>query len=407
MQHVFGWWDYDAECKALVNRTTRQRLTLIAQPPSAIWNAASTTVQHRLLYEDDETRYPLTLTTRPHHDNPHIQEWLLDHSASADTWRRRGNAPGPPPFGLWHRADDSAVDALLCWPENAGLLRSQGVILTVSAGWFDGRWHDVLRREFTANHIDWKAKRQPAARVLERLDRSPPQRWQFHDAPNARQGAQLQGVEKLPNKRLYLPTGKLTGFEQDVPHLRRVDRAAVMFPTGLSSDFFRGEDYRVCMPVDYTDEDVLLRINCRTGYLSIDRRSATAWMFDLTHTLCLGLRDKARFDRHASHLMPGDLFATIPSETRITGWPTERPVPSYELATRLNAALINGWLNWTGSQQHMHETPEWLAHQSSAGRSIFGPDGMPLGRRPGVRIKGGYVAGVFTYQPEQTAWLAS
>jgi len=115
----------------------------------------------------------------------------------------------------------------------------------------------------------------------------------------------------------------------------------------------------------------------------------------------VNVRDLNRFDPTSQNGMPVELF---PLETPYRG-----PMPSYRLWHRLREALVDGWLQWTGSV-HMAETPEWLKQQERNQRGGFGVparSGIMLAPPTRVQVKGAYIGGLLTSLAEQQAWLAS
>ncbi|MGE3160276.1 MAG: hypothetical protein AB7K78_26590, partial [Xanthobacteraceae bacterium] len=150
----------------------------------------------------------------------------------------------------------------------------------------------------------------------------------------------------------------------------------------------------------YADEDVVLRIGCENRNFHQDDRT---YRFRSSSFFAnqIGLRDLNRFDPTSQNGMPVELF---PLETPYRG-----PMPSYRLWHRLREALVDGWLQWTGSV-HMAETPEWLKQQERNQRGGFGVparSGIMLAPPTRVQVKGAYIGGLLTSLAEQQAWLAS
>jgi len=396
MASVFGWWDFDTEVVRLINRVTGQRLILIGRQPED----GVATPALRFRYEDLDTHFSL-IVRRPQTQRGQYPRWLVDYVASTEVWRRRTGATGMPPYGLWRRVDDSVIDALLCWPE---IVQSGPKVERIEStgGWLNGAWSDALCRRFSAQFFDWATKGQPIAAVsLESLDLPPPPPWRFHSAPVARQGARIAGIERPNQRYVYLPAeAALTGFEHDVPYLKRSDGRAVMFPSGLASYFFRGEDYHPQVLIDYADEDVLLRLGCeRRGFRQDD--CVLCFRSSSFFANQIGLRDRSRFDPTSPNGLPAEFF---PLET-----PYHVPTPSYRLWHRLREALVDGWLQWTGSV-HMAESAEWLRQQEKYQRGGLGVPahgGMMFASPTRVQVKGAYVGGLLTSLAEQQAWLSS
>jgi hypothetical protein len=393
MSGVFGWWEFDRGEMALMNRVTRQGLVFMGRPPH---QDDDTVPSLRFLYEDDEIQFPLVVRI-PRRFPDERQRWVVDYAASTKSWQRATGTEGTPPYGVWRRVDDATIDALLCWPElvEKGTKPEQ---IFAEGGWSNGGWRDDLRRQF--RFYNWVTEGKPlAARTLEPLDRPTSAPWHFRETPQALPGVRLARIEPVGN-RIYLPPDALlTGFESRVPHLRRGDGRAVMFPAGLASDFHRGEDYCPRMLVDYADEEVLLRFGCENSFMHINRKNEPVWGFEVSRLWPneVGLRDRDRFDPGSPHGLPLDLFAVE--------YQSSRPIAvlSYRLWRRLADALVDGWLNWR-SAQHIPETPEWLAwHSSRPDLSSF--KGMSLRQRRGIEVNGGYVGGIHSPRYKLTAWL--
>ena len=393
MSSVFGWWDFDAEVVALVNRVTGQRLVLIGRQPEV----TAGTPALRFRYEDRDTHFSL-IVRRPQTQRGQYPCWLVDYASSAQVWRRRAGATGVLPYGLWRRVDDSVIDALLCWPE---IVQSGPKVERIEStgGWLNGAWSDGLCRRFSVRFFDWATKGQAIVAVgLESLDVTAAPPWRYHGAPVARQGARIAGIERPNERYVYLPAeAALTGFERDVPYLERSDGRAVMFPSGLSSYFFQSEAYTPQALIDYADEDVLLRLGCERG----DFLGSSVFSFRSSSFFAsqIGLRDRGRFDPTSRNGMPAELF---PLETPYGG-----PTPSYRLWHRLREALVDGWLQWTGSV-HMAETAEWLQQQEyrPVGLGVPVQSGMMFVPPSRVQVKGAYIGGLLTTQAEQMVWLA-
>jgi hypothetical protein len=396
MDFVFGWWCFDGGRRALINSATGQRLIFDGASHGDGPDDAPVLC---FIYADEEVQASLVVRVPAARPNEY-RRWLIDYVCPTAMWPGGRKTPS---YGLWRRIDDCVVDALLCWPERPETGSKPNRIAT-AGGWVNGAWNDALRCEFEIRFLDQEVSGKPFVnRTLDPLDCSSPSPWVYHDAPRSEPAARLTGVSRVGKGYRYLPPdAPLTGFERDVPYLMRRGGDAVMFPSGLDSYFFRGEDYHPRMLVDYADSEVLLTVSCEPDWCY--GRGETAWGFGLKH-LCspgIGLRSLDRFDPTTPHGLPLDLFTV--------GEFLGSPIPelSYRLWRRLSGAFVDGWLNWTAPARQMAEPPEWLARQPTKRREMDIPEnnGVNLARRRGVTIKGGYVGGIMCSYRDQRAWMA-
>ena len=155
-------------------------------------------------------------------------------------------------------------------------------------GWSNGVWSPRLRR-VGAGRAERNTPVESGLRpFLEPLG-SPPLSWQFVDAQKVVSCAALAGVRTLRSGRPFLPAdAALIGFENAIPHLRRGDGKAVMFPYQIRSSLDKDGYYVARTQFFYADEDVFFRLD---GHPSIPRKgSPGTWEFDLDELTDLGVR---------------------------------------------------------------------------------------------------------------------
>jgi hypothetical protein len=76
------------------------------------------------------------------------------------------------------------------------------------------------------------------------------------------------------------------------------------------------------------------------------------------------------------------------------------------LTTAKRAALIDGWLAWTGASKRLLDDPEHL--QKLGERAQVPPlerSGIDLGQKSQVRVEGAYIGGRFNTRAATTAWI--
>jgi hypothetical protein len=117
--------------------------------------------------------------------------------------------------------------------------------------------------------VDKKAPLESGVRpFVEPLD-SPAPSWRFVDAESAVAGASVAGVRTDAAGIHFLSKdAALTGFETAIPHLRRSDGKAVMFPYQIRSLLDKDGYYDRDAQFFYADEDVFFRLNDRVWGLS-------------------------------------------------------------------------------------------------------------------------------------------
>jgi hypothetical protein len=407
---TMGFWRFDPPTRSLVNVLSGQSLRLrerLNQADTGNQPAARGASIWRFQYEDSEFSYPLVVSSQFIGARGNLQfAWVVDHEQSKALWQQeRGH--DVPPFGLWERVNECATDALLCWPELEDTGPRPARIVS-SAGWFNGNWSTVIRRQRERWPGDWFfAHEVPKEPFLQDVN-APAHIWRFTDAPRA-VPASLAHVQQLERHRLYLPAeAALTGFETEMPNLRRDDDRAVMFPAGLRSGLYRGEDYDPGAFFIYADEDMFFYLHgSEFGGLAGLR---SKWTFELGKPFRIGLRHPDQFDASQSDGVPAAYFwrkTTPEKESLIRFLPdVSGAIPSPAITQRVATALIDGWLAWTGASKRLLDDPERLRE---LGKTAQVPplerSGIDLGRKSRVRVEGAYVGGRFNTRASTTAWL--
>ena len=168
----------------------------------------------------------------------------------------------------------------------------------------------------------------------------------------------------------FLPReAALTGFEAGIPHLRRHDGKAVMFPH-LSGAARQGRLLHPRVQFAYADEDVFFLLD---GEVLVATGAPGNWAFELDDLDDLGVRHHPE----ATGLPDGLVCSRTIYDFRGAHL---QPLP--RLAQRLTAALIDGWLVWGGSPLRLLDDPKhltWLASQGS-------PEPMPPHDKSGIDL---------------------
>ncbi len=383
MAYLFGWWDFDPEGPALINRKSHQRVVfegVVRGIPEIRGEGPPAEIDfRRFLYEDSDVRYPLV-----------VNRWRLDHALSAQLWQRGANADANhPSYGLWRRVDDCALDALFCWPE----LEATGQrdrACKVRGGWLNGAWDPGMLRTVSRGSQIPDANIAPTLvePIMEPLDTAPPPPWHYVDAPEVARHAALANVERRPNDVPYLPAdAALTGFEHHMPHLRRADGSAVIFPSRYASTFRNAR--RDTVSFVYADADIFLTISTDGD-----------WHFRIDRIDEVGLRQR------------NGLATTIVMDTpgfkarSFMAYPRALP-----LWRRFVTALIDGGLHWTGTDRPLLVDLECVARtRMSSGwrtdleRRPLEEEGKSLAAPREVRVTGGYLGGVYSNDWSMVAW---
>ncbi len=407
---TMGFWRFDPTTRSLVNVLSGQRLRLRERINQAETGDQPIVRSGRIWwfqYEDGELSYPLVVLSQAAAARGNLQfTWVVDHEQSKALWQQEGGRDLPP-FGLWQRVNEYATDALLCWPECAET-GPQPYRIISAAGWFNGSWSTAIRRQRDRGLDHSFFERQAPEEPFLQDVRAPAQFWHFVDASRAAPIASLAHVRQLEPHRLYLPAdAALTGFEMEMPNLRRDDGRAVMFPAGLRSGLHRGEDYDPGAYFLYADEDIFFCVRGSEfgGWGALPSK----WTFKLGEPFRIGLRHLERFDASQADGVPAAYFwrKIAPESPPIRFLPeASGGIPSPAVAQMVTAALIDGWLAWTGTSKRLLDDPE---HLQKLGKKAEVPplerSGIDLGRKSRVRVEGGYVGGRFNTSAATTAWL--
>jgi hypothetical protein len=408
-----GWWIFDAETRTLINRKSDQRVRFEGAVDGAGGSPApgSGPVRWRFSYQDAEVRYPVLVTARHEtYGGPGFDRrreptlgWSIDHAGSAAEWRRTGGArEDVPPYGLWRRVDEALFDALACWPatEATGPISYR---VDSWGGWLNGAWCPRLRRVARGRAEEAREVEDGVRPYLEPLT-SAPLAWQFVDAGKAEGGASVAGIRALADGRRFLPgEAPLTGFEAAIPHLRRSDGKAVMFPCGVRGARDRDGYYYARAFFFYADEDVFFRLE-GSSQPTFQKGVPRHWRFDLDDLLDLGVRR----DPDAAALPAGLVCRRV-----VYDWREAYLQPLPRLAQRLTTALIDGCLAWSGSRLRLREDPARLKELAADGSPQPTPplanSGIDLEAKALVEVNhryqgGRFFGGSFTGYVQQDGW---
>ena len=151
------------------------------------------------------------------------------------------------------------------------------------------------------------------------------------------------------------------------------------------------------------------------GYFLRAEASSTAgggwgphWKFELGKPFRIGLRHLDRFDASQPDGVPAAYFWRMKTPgDRIRFRPeASGAIPSPSVTQRITAALIDGWLAWTGTPKRLLDDPK---HLHELGKRAQVPplerSGIDLGRKSRVRVEGAYVGGLFNTRAATTASL--
>jgi len=148
MTYVAGWWTWDPDGRALVNRATGERASLRGAVSSE--DAGAPDCWLRFDYGHAELRYPLLVAADStlKGNNEETLERRLDHVQSARLWRQQAGASlTHPSYGTWRRVDDCVTDALACWPETGVTSKPLRQAFRVRGGWLNGVWDEGMDRQ--------------------------------------------------------------------------------------------------------------------------------------------------------------------------------------------------------------------------------------------------------------------
>lgn len=387
---VFGWWDWDAETPALVNRVTGERVAFRGKfkdpafvPPNESWL--------RFDYLHPDLSYPLLVQERPS-ENPGERDkivWRVDYRRS-NKLRHREAASGAlqSHFGVWRRLDDCVADAFAVWPvENTtrGTFASE---FEMTGGWLNGSWCETFSRlERRTSSRDRSPSQYRYDSWLMPLDAEPPSPFVFHDHIPRRNGTENWEVENpvLLNGlsfdvlalrlRPSLPAGKpLTGLEGQTAYLLSADKTRLLYPYYGDTEKDRGGGHwSPCISLIYADEVSLATAALRST--NRDRRAFKADWYAILSGESFGLREASAGSPY--HLRP---HPDAPPQTGMV-------VPSRPLCLRARWAIMDGWSHWQGSKAH---SPTWL-------------HGLNLFRTESMMLSAGYLGGKWETTARTTA----
>jgi hypothetical protein len=384
---TIGWWLFDPETQTLINKLSQQRVHFAGAvddtEESVLHPPARGPVRLRFSYQDPEVTYSVLVTAR--YDRRSLA-WSIDHLGAAAEWRRHTTAAAEaPPYGLWRRVDDALFDALACWPasETAGPRPSR---IDSWGGWLNGAWSPRLRRVSVGREKDEAVVETDIEPYLEPLA-SEPLSWDFVPSENATAGVTLAGIDTVCAELSFLSAeAPLTGFETLIPHLRRRDGKAVMFPYAVRSSLDRDGFYRARGQFFYADEEVFFRLDGCSSEGGLG-----TWEFDLSELLGFGVR---RADAELEKWR-----TTLVRHRKIYNWrgPVLQPMPRLE--QRLTVALIDGWLAWNGSPLRLLDSPKQLERLAGQGSPEPVPplakSGFDLAAKQRVAVTSRYHGGRF------------
>lgn len=350
---VFGWWDWDAEAPALVNRVTGERVVFRGafQDPDLVPSDESWL---RFDYEHPELNFPLLVEERPAEDAKEKGKtvWRVDYGRSHALFNHQGSGKDSnPSYGVWRRLDDCVSDAFACWPEDADPNGALARDLFLFGGWLNGVWSEGFnrseRRTFSRDRVpsenDYDSWLVP-------LDEAPPSPFVFHDHIPRRNGTEnweienpvlLEGLEfEVPKFRLHprLPSGKpLTGLEGRTAYLLSVDEKCLLYPCYGSIEADRGRGHwSPSIYLIYADD-----VSVSLIALKSKKRDQRAFESDWLAILSAG-------DFSLRQESCGSPFRLKPHPDT----PAENKmfVPSRPLWLRVRWGLIDGWSRWAGSR---------------------------------------------------------
>ena len=162
MIDIFGWWAFDPDTIALINKVTGERVRFVARMTGEFAPAEGEWLQFQ--YEHDGLSYPVLVEVAEieYFYNSHTRNtkrglgWQLDHIRSAELWKKEQPSHNSNPgYGVWRRVDDCLTDALRFWPDatSAGRLPDR---FLVSGGWLNGAWSALWERVYLPSPDNFK-----------------------------------------------------------------------------------------------------------------------------------------------------------------------------------------------------------------------------------------------------------
>jgi hypothetical protein len=376
LETVFGWWDWDAETPALVNRVTGERVVYRGRfqdadivPPDEVW------LRFDYLYSDLEFPLLVSETLEDWMRGEYRAAWCLDYDKSLALWQRETQGTSThPAYGVWRRVDDCMSDALCCWPDPAGATEGLYSPLSIRGGWLNGQWKARWLRTYQRLPQEGSRNTLPVEvdPWLMPLDTETPSPWVFHAFPGTGQDAELE-VQTLLNgleikrhgdeRRLVLPTEcPLDGLQGRTAYLLSADSRRLLYPMEADTDPFsrRGHSspkFRLL----YADGDVVCDLVARHRGV---KNGASVWTVRST-PFGFGFRSDAAAGA------VGDPVVALGQR-----------YPSHRLWLRLQWALFDGWSNWQGTTAR---SPLWL-------------DELHLPAASAVHVTSGYRGGMLMHR---------
>lgn len=376
MQRVFGWWDWDAETPALVNRITGERLAFRGRcqdgdlvPSEGTWL--------RFDYLHPDLDFPLLVEESKAEEQERSDDngktlWRIDYLRSSALWRREaaGNEAYPS-YGVWRRVDDCIADAFACWPATEAHQGAFTRAFLVSGGWLNGVWNETLRRgqrrcsvirEITPPERDYSSWLIP-------LDTPPPSPFVFHDHVPRRNGTENWEVEnpvlpegitfdnpqfrRSPHWPVEVPLSAISGR---TAHLLSADGCRLLYPFYGDTEADRGRGHwSPSFRLLYVDPVSSVTCCAKPG-----KRSAEGAEWSLS------LNDDFVF--RGDGIEP-DFYCAANGER-------PNPRPSRPLWLQTQWAVVDAWSAWQGSKA---ENPAWFPWMKllspKAFRLVFGYQG--------------------------------
>ena len=270
--HVYGWWDYAPEERALVNTVTEERV--VHRRAARRDEVQVDGDWHLFEYRHDDIRVPLLVRSvvRSSSNDTYSRRWVVDYDRSLVIWRQETGATDLFfPYGLWRRVEECVMDAFSRWLRvPPGSDRDISIYAYGVGGWLNGTW----RGEYTrTRHIAVRRDERPPARpdlsrsdiALVPPDMPPPPRWEFHDVPRNADGSlpdlpdclrpsELRRIQFDGHYQRYLPTTvpakQLCG---GMPYMITEDEKKVLLLDGGDSFAGRHTGYKLSFMLIYPD----------------------------------------------------------------------------------------------------------------------------------------------------------
>jgi len=393
MTTVFGWWDWDAETPALVNRVTGERVVFRGKAQEADLLPATETWL-RFDYQHQDLTFPVLVEHLAHKNNParcptilarasEEMSWRVDYAQSVALSRRlSGGAELFPRYGVWRRVDDCISDALACWPAVDDISTGLSETLFFTGGWLNGAWRDGMSRnerrlfdpkeqDILEDHSGW----------LFPLDATSPSAFEFHGwvpavsrrgPPQLENPVLLNGLEFTDPECRFSPQLSedcdLSQLGGKTAYLLSQDKHRLLYPCfgWTEQPSWATGHWRPCFSVVYVDDDV---VASSTGRATRRTDKGNYWSIGPSSNM-IGLRREG-----------GDPSLFL-KERPVPGKPAHwnrPPMPSRKLWRHLQWSFADGWCYWPGSKAHCDQWLPPLALVSCCG--IFTGQGGFLGGR--------------------------